>query len=171
MGWHQEFFFPFGPYTRQFMNDTLILAKLAADELRVDLQTGRVWYIDRTVYLHPHLRRFKEKVAHTSDRGRVRFHFNLDGKKTTIAKSRLLYLAKHQRSVEVVDHVDCNRTNDSVENLGEHTWKESNRQGRQLQRMKVVENAIHFFEYIAFWGEEPPDHRAVPTLTGATTTA
>lgn len=147
-------------------NDEAVLGLLRDGRLRVCLQTGRVWALRPVIYCNPKAERtFKEKVA-TPKPGsnRLRFHFTVNGRKFTMYKSHLLLLTKLGRPIEVADHRDGNRTNDDVDNLGEHTFDESNRQGREAQRRRVVEDAENFFEYIAFWGEEPPDVYPCPAV-------
>ena len=140
------------------MNDAWILDLIDRGLLRVDVQTGRVWYQHPIKFLTGEVR-WKEKVAvYDESKGRYRFHLDYDGHKTTIAKARLLFLAKTHQSVDVVDHLDTDRTNDSIDNLGEHSREESDRQGRELQRAKIVKDAEDFFDYIALNGCEPPDN-------------
>lgn len=148
------------------MNDQLILDMLDSGNLRVDLQTGKVFYRHQIYKINPKATSWREKISNTrQDNNRERFHFQVGKKKFTIHKSRLLFLAKHHKIVDVVDHIDEDKFNDLIDNLQEHSHNESRRQGRELQRQKIIQNAIAFFEYIAFWGEEPPNHLNVPKVT------
>lgn len=140
--------------------DKLVLHLLAIGRLRVD-------FAAETVHAYEPCRKRwvvkKETTKHGSTR--VRFHFHIDGFKTTVYKSRLFFLARTRSAPAVVDHANGDRTDDSVENLKPHTRYESDRQGYEVQRRKRILDTFAYFDYIAFWDEEPPTLTDVPRVT------
>lgn len=143
--------------------DALIEALLRAGRLRVDAQTGRVW-----VYLTQKKQWIEKRAALKPGSGRARYHFQLLGRKTVVYRNRLLYLARTGGRPEVVDHRNGDRRDDRPENLGPHTRAESDRQGRALQRERLARNAADYFNYIAFFGHEPPAGSLIDTGRGYT---
>jgi len=140
--------------------DKLVLHLLAIGRLRVDFAAETVH-----VYDAPRKRWLLKKETTKSGSNRVRFHFDIAGCKTTVYKSRLFFLAKTGAVPAVVDHVNGDRTDNSVENLQPHTRKESDRQGYEVQRRKIILDTFAYFDYIAFWREEPPTLTDIPRVT------
>lgn len=148
--------------------DELILGAIRDGKLKVCLQTGRVWYRDRISYCNPKVApSWREKRAFYCPRkDRWRFHLQFGKRKTVVNKARLLLIVREGRRVEVADHRDEDRTNDAPGNVREHTRRESDRQGRRLQRERLARNAADYFDYIAFWGCEPPAGSQIDTGKG-----
>lgn len=144
------------------MSDEYLIEMIRSGRLRVDLQTQRVWYYHRS---H---RCWKEKKADFHPlSGRARFRFDFPKvKRSTVYRNRLIFIAKEMREVDRVDHKDGDPLNDHPDNLQEHSTSKSCLQGRTVQQRRVVQNAIDFFDYLAFFGYEPPVGSQIDTGKG-----
>jgi len=127
------------------MTDEELLAKILEGKWK--LEDGKV------LYLHGSHKKWKVKVFDAHPKS-GRFRCRIGRLRRTIYKNKLVWMIANKKLVPegfVVDHVDGDRSNDRVDNLGVHTREESSLQGFT----KMEDEVFAYFEAIGFFGFEP----------------
>jgi hypothetical protein len=107
---------------------------------------------------HAGRKRYKTLTPNEGDPGRIRYSIHKKGyAQRTVYRNKLVWMWVNKKVVPpgyVVDHKDHNSLNDYPDNLELQLEVDSHRQGAWLQGW---DEAVAFFDYIAFMGKEPPE--------------
>lgn len=124
------------------MNDEFLLGLMKAGFLKVDAK-------ERVNVWHPSWKRWVTKSTRDRGDGRRRYSFHHPERNVsiTVGRNRLLLLWKLRRPIDgVADHMDVDRTNDSLDNLQEMSQPESDRQGWEQQMKRRVQEVGDWFD-------------------------
>lgn len=114
--------------------------------------------LDVHVY-HGGFRRWVKKVPDIHPISR-RYRFRFGKIRSTVYRNRLVWMYFNRRAIPetfIVDHVDCDNTNDHPSNLRLMSDGDSRRQGYDIQGGTGWRSWQLLMEYVDFMGHWPPD--------------
>lgn len=137
---------------------TSLVEKLALDKIN----KGLLRLVGEDLeYFHTGNRRwYKKKSNKHPESKRSRYHFVVGNGRSCVYKNRLLWMIENKKEIPdgyYVDHIDGDRTNDTVKNLQLMKAKESHKQGFNVALDSALWKLSRWFEIIGQHGREPTE--------------